>query len=639
MDERGYERRGELTDGHTDEGTAAEGTDGRTDQGAAGRTDEDAAGRTDRRTGEGTAGRTDRGTAGRTGKVRRREAGPEPAFGRRAFVAAGAGAVLAEGPAPGLASAPAAYADGGDGSDGRPAGGERTYTVRGNLPPGAPDYVYVPLQVPPGVRELAVSYTYERPPVPAGTPGNALDIGLFDQRGTGAEGFRGWSGGARSEFSVRAEAATPGYLPGPVRPGTWQVVLAPYTVAPGGLAYTLTVTLRFGPPGRTPEPVHPPGRARGRGRAWYRGDCHLHTVHSDGRRTPAEVAAAARAAGLDFINSSEHNTTSAHAAWEGLWGDDLLILTGEEVTTRTGHAVAIGTDPGAFADWRYRARDGRFGRVARGIHRAGGLVVPAHPHAGCPGCAWKHGYAEADAVEVWNGPWTAEDELALGDWDARLTGSGRWLPAMGGSDAHREPDHVGLPQTVVLADELSRAAILAGLRAGRSYVSESAALSVELTATGGRGAVAGPGERLRVAPDTPVTVRLAVTGAAPGCTARLVTDQGVLRTAALPGPTPPPGAGAGTGAAAATTGPGSGRSAAATTGPGTATGAAIGTGARTAAAVVEWTTTAGYAAYVRAEVRHPATLPGLPGAMAAFTNPVFLGRERPDGGARGSALL
>jgi predicted metal-dependent phosphoesterase TrpH len=34
-------------------------------------------------------------------------------------------------------------------------------------------------------------------------------------------------------------------------------------------------------------------------------------VHSDGRRLPEEVAAGVRAAGLDFIVSTEHNTSSA----------------------------------------------------------------------------------------------------------------------------------------------------------------------------------------------------------------------------------------------------------------------------------------------------------------------------------------
>ena len=74
----------------------------------------------------------------------------------------------------------------------------------------------------------------------------------------------------------------------------------------------MTVTLDLGGPGRTPAGATAPVRVTGRGRGWYRGDCHLHTVHSDGPRTLAELAALARATGLDFINSTEHNTSSAH---------------------------------------------------------------------------------------------------------------------------------------------------------------------------------------------------------------------------------------------------------------------------------------------------------------------------------------
>ncbi|WP_329121236.1 CehA/McbA family metallohydrolase [Streptomyces sp. NBC_01465] len=461
--------------------------------------------------------------------------------------------------------------------------GEETRTVRGTLPPGSPDFVYLPVEVPHGVRELAVSYTYEKAVVPAGTQNNALDIGIFDERGTelGGRGFRGWSGGARTEFFLRGDEATPGYLAGPVRAGTWHIALGPYTTAPEGLPYAVTITLRYGPTPATPAPVYPPERAKGRGRAWYRGDCHIHSVHSDGKRTPAQIAALARAAGLDFINTSDHNTSSAHSAWSGLWGDDLLILTGEEITTRNGHVVALGTDAGTFVDWRYRARDNRFGHFAREVRRAGGLVVPAHPHATCIGCNWKFGFGEADAVEVWNGPYTVDDEVSLADWDNTLVSGRGWTPAMGNSDAHKDPDPIGTPQTVVLADDLSREAIQEGIRAGRSYIAESAKVSLTFGAAGGRGLHAGIGERLAVDKDAPVTVRLEVTGA-PGCTLHFVTDQGTLFTSA------PLGAdGAGT---------------------------------------AEWSTTAAYAAYVRAEVRHAPVVPGLPGPFAALTNPVFLGR-------------
>ncbi|WP_327403316.1 CehA/McbA family metallohydrolase [Streptomyces sp. NBC_01288] len=469
------------------------------------------------------------------------------------------------------------------------SGAQETRTVRGTLPTGSPDYVYVPVEVPTGVAEIKVAYTYDRPSVPAGTQGNALDIGIFDQHGTdlGGRGFRGWSGGARTEFFLRVDDATPGYLPGPVHAGTWHIALGPYTVSPQGLSYELTITLTYGDPGVAPRPVYPPERAKGRGRAWYRGDCHLHSWYSDGRRTPAEIAALARAAGLDFINSSDHNTPSSHPHWASEAGDDLLILLGEEVTTRNGHVVALGTEPGTFVDWRYRARDNRFGRYAREIRRAGGLVVPAHPHATCIGCAWKFGFGEADAVEVWNGPYTPDDEIALASWDATLVASVRenreWLPAMGNSDAHRDPDAIGLPQTVVLAEDLTREAIQDGLRAGRSYVAESKNLSLTFTATGGRAQHAGIGERLRVAADTPVTLRLEATGA-PRCTVRFVTDQGVLFTS---DPLPVSGAG-----------------------------------------VVEWGTTAAYAAYVRAELRHETAAGAVPGALAALTNPIFLGEAK-----------
>ncbi|MBC9727546.1 CehA/McbA family metallohydrolase [Streptomyces sp. TRM68367] len=462
-----------------------------------------------------------------------------------------------------------------------------TRTVRGTLPPGSPDFVYVPVEIPSGVREIKVAYTYDKPAVPAGTPGNALDIGIFDERGTdlGGRGFRGWSGGARTEFFIRADDATPGYIPGHVREGTWHIALGPYTVAPQGLSYELTIRLTYGEPGDTPEPVYPPSRAKGRGRAWYRGDCHLHSWYSDGRRTPARIAALARAAGLDFINSSEHNTHSAHAHWADAAGDDLLVMLGEEVTTRNGHVVALGTEPGTFVDWRYRARDNRFGRFARRIRQAGGLVVPAHPHATCIGCNWKFGFGEADAVEVWNGPWTPDDEVALADWDGMLVAAVRggrdWIPAMGSSDAHRAPDPVGHPQTVVLADDLTREAVQEGIRAGRSYVAESKQVVLSFTASGGRGVQAGISERLEVDGDRPVTVRLEVSGA-PRCAVRFVTDQGVLFTSA-----PLPVAGSG---------------------------------------VVEWRTTPSYAAYVRAELRHETAAGPLPGALAAFTNPVFLGR-------------
>lgn len=212
-----------------------------------------------------------------------------------------------------------------------PAAGqtEQTQTVTGVFPRGARDWVYLPVEIPNGVREIAVDYQYDRPTVPGGERGNALDIGIFDESGIGlgnARGFRGWSGGFRTSFAISASDATPGYLPGPVRKGRWHIIVGPYSVAPQGLTWTIHVTLRYGEPGPAFTPSYAPESVPGRGRAWYRGDMHLHTVHSDGSFLPEEVAAGARAAALDFIVSTDHNTSSAHAIWGHHATPDLLIV-------------------------------------------------------------------------------------------------------------------------------------------------------------------------------------------------------------------------------------------------------------------------------------------------------------------------
>ncbi|MGW0229181.1 CehA/McbA family metallohydrolase [Actinopolymorpha singaporensis] len=498
-----------------------------------------------------------------------------------------------------------------------------TRILEGRLGPGAPDWVYLPVDVPRGVAELAVRYEYDRPATPPGVPGNALDIGVFDPRGhRGGDpaGFRGWSGGARDAFVISASDATPGYLPGPIQPGTWHVALGPYTVAPQGLAYRVEVTLRPGEPGEPFVPNPAPLRATGRGPAWYRGDLHTHTVHSDGVREPAELVAAARSAGLDFVVSTEHNTTSAHGVWGHHVPEDLLVVNGEEVTTRNGHLVVAGLPAGTWIDWRFRAVDGVLHRVAEALHGFGGLAIAAHPFCPYVGCAWKFGFAEVDAVEVWNGPWTPDDEVSLRQWDAALVAGGagldggRWLPAVGSSDTHAHGDTVGLGQTVVWAEDLSRDAILAGVRAGRSYVAESAAVEVTFQATGA-GRTAGIGERLPVGSDVPVELAVTVRGVESGFV-RFVCDEGTL--AQLPLPTP--------------TGTGSRPAPAGDSRPEVDGQAEVEVEAGTEqgeAAQVTWTTTAAVSKYVRVEVRHTSSQPTVFEGMAAFTNPIFLGVDHP----------
>lgn len=68
----------------------------------------------------------------------------------------------------------------------------------------------VAVEVPPGTPSLEVRLRHDREAA-------VIDLGL-----EGPAGWRGWSGGARDRFVVRHDAATPGYLPGELEPGTWQ---------------------------------------------------------------------------------------------------------------------------------------------------------------------------------------------------------------------------------------------------------------------------------------------------------------------------------------------------------------------------------------------------------------------------------
>ena len=322
-------------------------------------------------------------------------------------------------------------------------------------------------------------------------------------------------------------------------------------------------------------------RAIGRGRGWYRGDCHVHsTASSGGELSPEQLAADARATGLDFIATTEHNRTDTHGLWGTHAGDDLLVILGQEVVTSTGHWLALGLDPGQLVGWNYDTRAvGAIDAYLREVHEAGGLCVAAHPHAPYDSGTFEYPLDGFDLVEVWNGrwssslPWNADNEAAVADWAHGLAEGvreGRWRPAIGNSDAHLA-DQLGTPCTVVMAEELSTRAILAGLRAGRSWIAESQSIDVSFTATSGDRS-AGIGGQLETAGEMADVVLTVRHGIASGIVS-IHTDAGQVHSQALPT------AGAG---------------------------------------VVAWRTRAGESSYVRAEIRHP------DGAMAALTNPIIL---------------
>lgn len=103
--------------------------------------------------------------------------------------------------------------------------------------------------------------------------------------------------------------------------------------------------------------------------AWPRGAFHVHTTRSDGQGTVEEVAAAAKAAGLQFVVLTDHNDFEPR---EPSFVDGVLMIPAVEISTPSGHLVAFGMQ---------RPLDGPKARQegVSAVEVAGGVSVLAHP--------------------------------------------------------------------------------------------------------------------------------------------------------------------------------------------------------------------------------------------------------------------
>jgi hypothetical protein len=337
------------------------------------------------------------------------------------------------------------------------------------------NYQLLPFTVPQGTRRIELLYTYDR------ESGNVLDIGLFDPRGhdfPSAEGFRGWSGSARDHVVVTEHRATPGYLPGPLIPGTWHVILGLYQVASNGCPYKLEMLIseeERKPPGPSEGTKDPTSLSPHGGPDWFKGDLHSHTAHSDARCSVAEIGKAAQSRGLAFLAVTDHNTTSHYPYLITHSSPSLLLVPGQEVTTYHGHANVWGS--GQWLDFRCRNRE-EMATVIAEAHREGRLFSVNHPKPGGP--EWTFGLdLPFDCVEVWQRPWPWNNEQSLAFW-RHLLRKGRRVIAVGGSDSHPYPlsngrliEWLGYPTTWVYAEALTTKSVLAGIKSGHVSISSS----------------------------------------------------------------------------------------------------------------------------------------------------------------------
>ncbi len=301
-------------------------------------------------------------------------------------------------------------------------------------------------------------------------------------------------------------------------------------------------------------PEHDPA-PDGRSGRWFSLALHSHSRYSDGNRSVAQLVAMARAAGLDGLAISDHNTLR-QTQDPAFRDDDLVLIPAVEWTNPRGlHAGLHGmsgtkpVDPTLPAAVLFQAARER-----------GATVVINHP--GEPHYSWTDGdVAGAHGVEVWNFVWGLRRGLSLREvlrpvpahrkrhgvrytalslhamlWDKnaislafwqRALEAGHRLAPVAASDFHSRPQRLEAPCTLVWADEAEPAALLRGLQAGRTILS---------TRPGGPRALLdadadGDGRFEAIAGDTVpagAKVRLRVVDA-PGGSARIFGQSGLVR--------------------------------------------------------------------------------------------------------------
>ncbi|MDI6721681.1 MAG: CehA/McbA family metallohydrolase, partial [Candidatus Aenigmarchaeota archaeon] len=161
-------------------------------------------------------------------------------------------------------------------------------------------------------------------------------------------------------------------------------------------------------------------------------ELHCHTTYShgtkvyyDGINTPEEIVAGAKAKGLDAMVITDHNTMfGVNEAIKYAKKYDILVIKGEEISTRDGDILALGIQEVISPKMSGE-------ETVDKIHEQGGVAVSAHPFA-----IKEIGLGEkaviCDATEVFNS--LSVDRLA--NRRAYIFSRKMHLSMVAGSDAH-----------------------------------------------------------------------------------------------------------------------------------------------------------------------------------------------------------
>ena len=160
-------------------------------------------------------------------------------------------------------------------------------------------------------------------------------------------------------------------------------------------------------------------------------DMHTHTEYSPDSRTPVKrQAAAIKAAGLDVVCATDHNTIEGALRLREL-ADGFRVVVGEEVSTRDGDMIGLFLEKAVPRDLSAEET------IAR-IHDQGGLVSVPHPFSRnrlfhLRRAALDRVWKDIDCIEIFN----AREAFTQDNLRAAAFAREKNIPGAVGSDAHR----------------------------------------------------------------------------------------------------------------------------------------------------------------------------------------------------------
>jgi hypothetical protein len=318
------------------------------------------------------------------------------------------------------------------------------------------EYFTLPFSVPNNVESMKIIYNYQRYDgsvkemtkctYTSQEQINIIDIGLIAPDGSQV----GASGSDKTEFTISATHATPGYTPHPLIPGEWSILVGAYKVAPAGVEINYTISYQH----KTLQLL--------------KGDLHAHTLASDGVHTAEELAIKAMRNGLDFVAITDHNQM---VSWEALPKfPGITLIPGVEWTHYQGHANFLGVEKPYNRPFATHS-DAEMRGIFAEAHQRGALISINHPfESGCEFIFDLKSF-HFDCLEVWNGPMRESNLRAIGLWQHLLV-SGMRIPACGGSDYHRDTPFIflGGPTMGVISMSASVTDILDAVKKGHSFI-------------------------------------------------------------------------------------------------------------------------------------------------------------------------